>query len=77
MLQGRNHTHTPMTWSNTVASTRLRVRRIIDSDGGRPSIPSRPSAFAGALWTHSAIAVNDLAPAHTAANTTDRITVSR
>lgn len=68
----RNQAQAPMIRSNTAASMRTRVRRIVDSDGGRPSTPSRSRASVGVSWTHSATAVNERALAHTAASAIDR-----
>lgn len=55
----------------------LRVRRIVDSLGRRPPVPSRSATDEGRTATHSATATNERAPAATAHTVTVSTTVNR
>jgi hypothetical protein len=70
----RVHSQAPRTESNTVASRRLKVRRIADSDGTHgPVDPNAARRSSSASATHCPIAANDRAPAATAAIPTAKI----
>jgi len=63
--------------SKAPASSRCRVRRNVDSEGTAPVSPSMLRVCSSASKAHSAIAVNDRAPATTAHNASPKITASR
>jgi len=56
----------PVRSSKASASRRCRVRRNVDSEGTAPVTPSTRRVCSSASAAHSAIAVNDRAPATTA-----------
>jgi enamine deaminase RidA (YjgF/YER057c/UK114 family) len=62
----RRWTQLPTASSRPSASRACRVRRNVDSKGIRPVTPSASLMAWSALAAHSAIAVNDRAPASTA-----------
>ena len=59
-------TQVPVRSSKASASRRCRVRRNVDSEGTAPVTPSTRRVCSSASAAHSAIAVNDRAPATTA-----------
>ncbi len=73
----RSCAHSQARSSNAAASSRCKVRRNVDSDGATPFTPSLARVCASASAAHSAIAVNDRAPASTAHTASPKITASR
>jgi hypothetical protein len=73
----RAHLHRPARSSNTSTSSRCKVRRKVDSDGTAPAAPSLARVSASASAAHSAIAVNEPAPASTAQTASPKIAASR
>ena len=69
--------HRPARSSKASASRRCRVRRNVDSEGTAPVTPSPARVSASASAAHSAIAVNERAPASTAHTASPKITASR
>jgi hypothetical protein len=67
----------PAALSRASASRLCRVRRKADSDGTVPVAPSASRVAWSASAAHSAIAVNDRAPARTAHSARPRVTASR
>jgi hypothetical protein len=67
----------PARSSKASASRRCKVRRNVDSDGTTPVIPSMRRVCSSASAAHSAIAVNERAPATTAHHASPKITASR
>lgn len=66
----------PARSSNTSASSRCKVRRKVDSEGTAPATPSPRKVSWSASAAHSAIAVNDRAPASTAQTASPKITAA-
>ena len=67
----------PASSSKASASRRCKVRRNVDSEGTTPAAPSTRSVSGSASAAHSAIAVNERAPASTAHTARPRIAASR
>jgi len=67
MVLVRNHIQVPITVSSVSAGSLLSSRRMVASEGARRVTPTRVNVGAGASAAHSAIAVNDRAPASVAA----------
>jgi hypothetical protein len=69
--------HRPASSSKASASRRCNVRRKVDSEGTAPVTPSPARVCRSASAAHSAIAVNERAPASTAHTARPKTTTSR